>query len=199
MKHLAVLCSLLFAGCVMDVEGADQTADTEQSELQTGPVVSPVPSPVLMVDATKSVPYSSSTVTADSIWPTNRNISNVEVVYMAAPPNGRVTQFLTFVVWNGSLVAHIYTSPTGAVGASLQSLISNTLAERVTYGTDTAAIITGSGSGGTPIPVPHPNVDNQFTFNADFLSVVKSQAVTALHAEYPVFQIPTTPIYEPGG
>jgi len=193
MKHLAVLCSLLFAGCVMDVEeGAEQTGAAEQTELQITPILQPI-----LLEATTSVPYQVDSVTANMIWPTSRNLSSVEVVYMAAPSRGLTGRFLAFVIWNGNFVAHIYSAPTNSVGRSLQNLIANTLEENVTYGTNTAAIITGSVSGGPVTPLPHPNVDNEYTFSSSYLTSVKTQANIALSAS-PVFQIPTIPIYEPG-
>ena len=193
MKHLAVLCALLFAGCVTDVEeGAEQTGAAEQTELQITPIALPI-----MIEATTSVAYQQGSVTDATIWPTNRNISSVEIVYMAVPTRGLTGRFLAFVVWNGNFVAHIFSAPNNSIGRSLQNVIANTLEERVTYGTDTSAIITGSVSGGPVTPLPHPNVDNEFTFTASYLTSVKTQATTAL-ASSPIFQIPTIPIYEPG-
>ncbi len=197
MKHLAVLCSLLFAGCVMDAEGADQTGDTEQAEMQISPQPSPVQPPIaILLEANRSVPYTVGSVTDASIWPLNHNISSVEVVYMKADPQGRSTRFLAFVIWNGNFVARIFSSPNGTVGSSLQEVISDTLLERVTYGSDHTAIITGGVTGGPVVPLPHPNTDGGYTFTSSYLSSVKAQAVAALNAT-PVFQFPGAPIYTP--
>jgi len=192
MKHLAVLCALLFAGCVTDVEGTEQTGAAEQSELQITPVLLPI-----LLEATTSVPYQASSVTSSTIWPTSRNLSSVEVVYMAVPTRGTTGRFLAFVVWNGNFVAHIFSAPNNSIGRSLQNVIADTLEENVTYGTNTAAIITGSVTGGPVTPLPHPNVDGEYSFTSSYLTSVKTQATVALTAT-PIFQIPTLPIYEPG-
>jgi len=196
MKHLAVLCALLFAGCVTDVEdGAEQTGTAEQTELQITPIT-PIAQPILL-EASTSVAYQQGSVTEAMIWPANRSISSVEIVYMAVPTRALTGRFLVFVVWNGNFVAHIYSAPNNSIGRALQTVIADALEENVTYGTNTAAIITGSVTGGPVTPLPHPNVDNEFTFTASYLTSVKTQANVALAAS-PVFQIPTIPIYEPG-
>ncbi|HEY0195747.1 MAG TPA: hypothetical protein VGC42_31750 [Kofleriaceae bacterium] len=177
---------------------ADRVGAAEQTELQISPQPSPtMPPTATMAEATKSVAYTSGSVTASTIWPTNRGISSVEIVYTEASRYNGKARFLAFVVWNGNFVSHIFCSPTGSSGTELQNVIANTLEARVTYGTDLSAIITGSGTGGQPVPVPRPNVDGQFTFDATFLNSIKSQAVAALNAS-PVFHLPTAPIYEPG-
>ena len=203
MKHLAVLCSLLFAGCVMDGESGDEQTATEQSEIEAMPApppitVTPTPIAILALDVNTSTTVPASAITADAVWPLNRNISSVEIVYHRGPDRTGGPTFLAFVVWNGNHVARIYCSYFGRAGTLVQDKLADIVATRVSFGEDLGAITTGSGTGGGVVHPPRPNVypDGEVVLDSSFLRDIKTQAITAFNlAQVPV-SMPGAPIYE---
>lgn len=202
MKHLAVLCSLLFAGCVMDVEAGDEQTATEQSEIEitTLPPIVVSPTPVLSLDVNTSTTVPSSSITADAVWPLDRNISSVEIVYHQGPVRTGGPTFLAFVVWNGNHVAHIYCSYFGRAGTLLQNKLADIVATRVSFGADLGTATTGSTTGGGVVHPPRPNVfpDDEVVLDSTFLRGIKDQAVAAFNLANVRISMPGAPIYDVG-
>src|SRR4029077_5313840 len=86
------------------------------------PTPDPAPAPTIhpnicnadLTDHTTSEPWTAS-LGAEDLWPTNCGITSAQILKRKGPTNpiNNADTFIAFVVWNDSIVGHIYTVDIG--------------------------------------------------------------------------------------
>ena len=175
MKSVGLVGIVMVAGC-MSAEPSPQVSTTSSA----------------LTDATMTEPWSSTDKRTDAdkvaaLWPSGA--TTAQIIYRQGPPIGQLTNtsvqvpgqkaFLAFVVWNHSVVGHVYWVAIGPDGADLKNMWDKAFSQRTNVQSGPAFLDhwgggTGGGGVGTP-PTPHPNVDG-FPISATWNQAAKDAA-----------------------
>jgi hypothetical protein len=115
----------------------------------------------------------------NNIWPTGVGITSVQVLIRRGPTrlSGSQQTFLAFVIWNKTTIGRIFRVDIGSDGVNWRETLSNVTASRTFGNPDFSTGTTGTASGG-PVnpPTPHVNIENQITFDDDYLAAAAHYA-----------------------
>jgi hypothetical protein len=165
MKTVAEIATTLFAVSIASCadpldDGATEPTSTTTSALTSCPK---------LVDATTSEFWSTDNGAAD-LWPTGCGITTTNVFIRKGADIDGGAAFLASVVWNDSVVGHVYWIPVGSLGLDFHTTLVQTHSAR-TNNQPTFSYGEGGGpDGGNPLSPGHPHVDGYLldpTFVAD--------------------------------
>lgn len=164
MKTVAVFATTLFALSIASCADPIGDGATEPTSTTTEAATS-----CKLVDATTSEFWSTSNGAAE-LWPAGCGITSTNVFIRKAVDLDGAPAFLASVVWNDSVVGHVYWIPVGSLGLDFHETLAETRGAR-TNNQPTFSYGEGGGpDGGNPLSPGHPHVDGYLldpTFIAD--------------------------------